>query len=73
MDRRQFYTDYAESGKYTIAKCNTYPVDAMLVVSDVLTNRRLAQLYTRVRQRDNATVGEIATDLDSSSTTVYER
>jgi predicted transcriptional regulator len=56
----------------TVAKCDTHPIDAMLVVSDMLNNRRLAQIYTRVRQRDNATVDEIATDPDSSSTTVYE-
>ena len=55
-----------------VAKCNTHPVDAMLVVSDVLNNRRLAQLYTRVLCRGNAAVDEIATGLDSSSTTVYE-
>lgn len=50
----------------------THPVDAMLVVSDVLNNRRLAQLYTRVLKRDNATVDEIASEIDSSTTTIYE-
>jgi DNA-binding transcriptional ArsR family regulator len=55
-----------------VAKCDTHPVNAMLVVSDVLNNRRLALLYTRILQRDNATVDEIARSLDSSSTTVYE-
>lgn len=51
---------------------DTHPVDAMLVVSDVLNDRRLAQLYTQILKRDNATVDEIAAGIDSSSTTIYE-
>lgn len=51
---------------------DTHPVDAMLAISDVLTNRRLAQLYTHVLERDNVTVEELAVGLDSSSTTIYE-
>ena len=53
-------------------KRDTHPIDTMLAISDVLTHPRLAQLYTRVRERDTATVDELATGLDSSSTTIYE-
>jgi sugar-specific transcriptional regulator TrmB len=51
---------------------DTHPVDVMLAISDILKNRRLARVYRRVMKQDGITVEEIATGLDSSSTTVYE-
>ena len=40
-------------------KRDTHPIDTMLAISDVLTHPRLAQLYTRVPERDTATVDEL--------------
>lgn len=51
---------------------DSHPLDTMLAVSDVIGNRRLARIYTRVIDLDSPTVEEIATGLDSSTTTVYE-
>lgn len=55
---RQNYSLSAESMAAT--KRDTHPIDTMLAISDVLTHPRLAQLYTRVRERDTATVDELA-------------
>ena len=49
-----------------------HPLDAMLAVSDVLTNERYARIYARVLELETPTVAEIAEGLDSSTTTVYE-
>ena len=54
------------------ASTRTHPLDTMLAVSDVITNRRYAQLFATVLERGTPTVEEIATDVDSSTTTVYE-
>lgn len=50
----------------------SHPVDAMLAVSDVITNRRYAEIYARVFALGTPTVEEIVDGLDSSTTTVYE-
>jgi hypothetical protein len=44
----------------------------MLAVSDVIRNRRYAELYARVLELGTPTVEEIAAGVDSSTTTVYE-
>jgi len=44
----------------------------MLAVSEVIRNDRLAQIYTRVLELDSPTVEELAEDVESSTTTVYE-
>jgi DNA-binding Lrp family transcriptional regulator len=49
-----------------------HPIDTMLAVSDLIRHRRLAQTYARVLNQDTPSVGEIASGLDSSTTTVYE-
>lgn len=49
-----------------------HPLDAMLAISDIIENRRHAREYARVLELQTATVEEIAQDLDSSATTVYE-
>lgn len=49
-----------------------HPLDTMLAISDVIENRRHARVYSRVIELETATVEEIAQDLDSSATTVYE-
>ena len=49
-----------------------HPLDAMLAISDVIENRRHARVYARVIELEPATVEEIAQDLDSSATTIYE-
>lgn len=49
-----------------------HPLDTMLAVSDVITNRRYAVIFARVLERGTPTVEEIAEALDSSTTTVYE-
>lgn len=49
-----------------------HPLDTMLAISDVIENRRHARVYARVLELQTATVEEIAQDLDSSATTIYE-
>lgn len=49
-----------------------HPLDTMLAISDVIENRRRARVYARVLELETATVEEIAQDLDSSATTIYE-
>lgn len=49
-----------------------HPLDTMLAISDVIENHRHARVYARVIELETATVEEIARDLDSSATTVYE-
>ncbi|MBX0287982.1 ArsR family transcriptional regulator [Halomicroarcula sp. F28] len=49
-----------------------HPLDLMLAVSDVLANKRYAQIYGQVLTLDTPTVEELSEDLDSSTTTVYE-
>jgi hypothetical protein len=44
----------------------------MLAISDVVTNPRYAQIYTRVLTLDTPTVEELSEGLDSSTTIVYE-
>jgi hypothetical protein len=51
---------------------DSHPLDAMLAISDVVTNQRYAQLYARVLTLDTPTVEELSEGLDSSTTTVYE-
>lgn len=51
---------------------SSHPLDTMLAVSDVITNRRYPTLYARVLDLGTPTVEEIATGLESSTTTVYE-
>lgn len=51
---------------------DAHPLDTMLAVSDILTNRRLARIYTLVIEHGEATVAALSDDLDSSQTTVYE-
>lgn len=50
----------------------SHPLDTMLAISDLLTNRRYAAIYARVYELDTPTVDEIATHLESSTTTVYD-
>lgn len=50
----------------------SHPLDTMLAVSDVITNRRYAEIYARVLERGTPTVEEISEGIDASSTTVYE-
>jgi hypothetical protein len=50
----------------------SHPLDAMLAISDVVTNNRYAQIYARVLTLDSPTVEELSESLDSSTTTVYE-
>ncbi|MFC7251851.1 helix-turn-helix domain-containing protein [Halomicroarcula sp. GCM10025324] len=49
-----------------------HPLDLMLAVSDVVVNKRFAQIYAQVHTLDTPTVEELSEDLDSSTTTVYE-
>lgn len=49
-----------------------HPLDAMLAISDIITNRRYARVYARVIGLETPTVEEIAEGLDTSTTTVYE-
>lgn len=51
---------------------SAHPLDAMLAVSDIITNRRYAALYSRVLELGTPTVEEIADGVESSTTTVYE-
>jgi sugar-specific transcriptional regulator TrmB len=51
---------------------DSHPLDAMLAISDVVTNQRYAQIYARVLTLDTPTVEELSEGLDSSTTTVYE-
>jgi len=44
----------------------------MLAVSDVVANKRHAQIYTQVFTLDTPTVEELSENLDSSTTTIYE-
>ena len=50
----------------------SHPLDAMLAISDVVTNPRYAQIYARVLTLDTPAVEELSEGLDSSTTTVYE-
>lgn len=50
----------------------SHPLDTMLAISDVVTNPRYAQIYTRVLTLDTPTVEELSEGLDSSTTIVYE-
>lgn len=50
----------------------SHPLDAMLAISDVIQNDRLAQLYTRVLERDSPTIEDLAAGIESSTTTIYE-
>lgn len=54
------------------ASRDSHPLDAMLAISDVVTNQRYAQIYARVLTLDTPTVEELSEGLDSSTTTVYE-
>lgn len=54
------------------AHSGPHPLDTMLAVSEVLTNRRYATIYARVLECETPTVEEIAEGVDSSTTTVYE-
>ena len=49
-----------------------HPLDLMLAVSDVVANKRYAQIYGQVLALDTPTVEELSKDLDSSTTTIYE-
>ena len=51
---------------------DAHPLDAMLAVSDVLTNERYARIYAHVLELETPTVAEIAEGLESSTTTIYE-
>jgi len=51
---------------------HSHPLDSMLAVSDVVANKRYAQIYAQVLTLDTPTVEELSEDLDSSTTTVYE-
>lgn len=55
-----------------IADADAHPLDTMLAVSDIITNRRLARVYTHVIEQEEITVAELTERLDSSRTTVYE-
>lgn len=50
----------------------SHPLDAMLAISDVVTNQRYARIYARVLTLDTPTVEELSGGLDSSTTIVYE-
>jgi hypothetical protein len=54
------------------ASRDSHPLDAMLAISDVVTNQRYAKIYARVLTLDTPTVKELSERLDSSTTTVYE-
>lgn len=54
------------------ASRDSHPLDAMLAISDVVTNQRYAQIYARVLTLGTPTVEELSEGLDSSTTTVYE-
>jgi DNA-binding Lrp family transcriptional regulator len=54
------------------ASRGSHPLDAMLAISDVVTNQRYAKIYARVLTLDTPTVEELSEGLDSSTTTVYE-
>lgn len=49
-----------------------HPLDRMLALSDLITHRRLARVYTRIFEGETPTVDDIAVGLDSATTTVYE-
>lgn len=49
-----------------------HPLDTMLAVSRVLQNPSQVQIYARVVELETPTVAEIAAEVDSSTTTVYE-
>jgi len=51
---------------------DSHPLDAMLAISDVVTNQRYAQIYARMLTLDTPTIAELSEGLDSSTTTVYE-
>jgi DNA-binding Lrp family transcriptional regulator len=55
-----------------VATQGSHPLDAMLAVSDVVTNQRYVQIYARVLTLDTPTVEELSEGLESSTTTVYE-
>jgi len=54
------------------ARSGTHPLDAMLAVSTVIQNSRLARLYVAVLERGTPTVDELVEGVTSSKTTVYE-
>ena len=54
------------------ARSGSHPLDAMLAVSTVIRNSRLARLYAGVLERGTPTVDELADGVTSSKTTVYE-
>lgn len=49
-----------------------HPLNRMLALSDLISHRRLAEVYTRIFELGTPTIEEIAAGLDSSRTTVYE-
>jgi len=49
-----------------------HPLDAMLAISDVVTNQRYVRIYARVLTLDTPTIEELSEGLDSSTTTIYE-
>lgn len=51
---------------------DSHPLDTMLAISNVIQNPRQANIYAQVVERETPTVSEIATAVDSSTTTVYE-
>jgi hypothetical protein len=51
---------------------HSHPLDAMLAISEVVTNQRYARIYARALALDTPTVEELSEGLDSSTTTVYE-
>lgn len=55
-----------------VEKQAAHPLDTMIAVSDIITNRRLARVYTEVIESGEATVAELSESLASSRTTVYE-
>jgi len=55
-----------------VVDADAHPLDTMLAVSDIITNRRLARVYTHVLDHEEATVAQLTEQLDSSRTTVYE-
>lgn len=55
-----------------VVDADTHPLDTMLAVSDIITNRRLARVYTHVIDQEEATVAQLTERLDSSRTTIYE-
>lgn len=50
----------------------SHPLDAMLAISDVVTNQRYVRIYARVLALGTPTVEELSEELDSSTTTIYE-